>query len=469
MKRLSFPPGNPLTLAWFAAVVLACSPLRAPADDWPQWLGPQRDGVWRETGLLTEFPRDGLKVRWRQPIGPGYAGPAVAGGKVFVHDRVLDAGVTNPDSGFTPPGSKYGGKERVLCLDEASGKPLWKHEYDCTYKVAYPLGPRCTPTVAGGKVYTLGTMGDLYCLDAADGKVLWSKNWVKDYGANLGAWGAAAHPLVDGNKLICLVGGKGSTVVAFDKDTGTQLWKALSAVEPGYAPPMIYEVGGKRQLIVWEPEAVSSLDPETGTVYWRQPFQLRPPSHMSISTPRYDHGLLFVTSFYDGALCLKLAADKPKAEVLWKSKSKSEQSDKTDALHSIISTPVLKDGYVYGVCSYGELRCLKADTGERLWSTLKATTKDDKPARWANAFLVFWEPLKADRSDGEQFFLFNELGELIVARLSPKGYEEISRAKVLEPTNNMPGREVVWSHPAFANKCVYARNDKEIVCVSLAK
>jgi outer membrane protein assembly factor BamB len=475
MKRLSFPPNNPLTpLALFAAVVLACSPLRASADDWPQWLGPQRDGVWRETGLLTEFPKDGLKVRWRIPVGSGYAGPAVAGGKVFVHDRVLDAGATNPDSGFTPPGSKVAGKERVLCLDEASGKVLWTHEYDCTYKLGYPLGPRCTPTVAGGKVYTLGAMGDLYCLDTADGKVRWSKNWVKDYGASLGIWGASAHPLVDGDKLICLVGGKGSVVVAFDKDTGKESWKALSAPEPGYAPPMIFTAGGKRQLIVWDPEAVSGLDPETGTVYWTQPFQLKPPSRMSISTPRYDDGLLFVTAFYDGSLCLKLAADAPKAEVLWKSKSKSEQPDRTDFLHSIISTPVFKDGYIYGVCSYGELRCLKADTGERLWSTRKATTKDDKPTRWANAFLVPLTPTplprgERGRGEGERFFLFNEQGELILARLSPKGYEEISRAKVLEPTNNMPGRPVVWSHPAFANKCVYARNDKEIVCVSLAK
>ena len=130
----------------------------------------------------------------------------------------------------------------------------------------------------------------------------------------------------------------------------------------------------------------------------------------------------------------------------------------TDGLHSIMPTPSIKDGHIYGVCSYGQLRCLKADTGERVWETLKATT-GDKLERWANAFLV---------AQGDRFFLFNEKGDLIIARLTPKGYEEISRAHILEPTNTMPGRPVVWSHPAFANKCIYARNDKEIVCISLA-
>ena len=154
---------------------------------------------------------------------------------------------------------------------------------------------------------------------------------------------------------------------------------------------------------------------------------------------------------------MKLAADKPAATVLWRGRSRSEM--KTDGLHSIIPTPFLEDGYIYGVCSYGQLRCLKADTGERLWSTLKATTPDEKETRWANAFLV---------KNGNRFFLANEKGDLIIARLTPQGYDEISRAHLLDPTNREPGRAVVWSHPAFANRCVYARNDKEIICASLA-
>jgi outer membrane protein assembly factor BamB len=432
----------------------------ARADDWPQWLGPRRDGVWRETGLLDKFPPDGPRVRWRTPIGLGYAGPAVAGGRVYVMDRVLPEGGANPASGFDS--KTVAGKERVLCLDEPTGKVLWTHAYDCTYQIGYPSGPRTTPAVAGGKVYTLGTMGDLLCLDAETGNEVWSKNFVRDYHGKLGLWGCAAHPLVDGDKLICLVGGPDHLVMAFQKDTGKELWHALSAAQPGYAPPMLCEAGGTRQLIVWDPESVNGLDPETGKVYWSVPFRLKAPPCMSISTPRVAGDRLFVTSFYDGSLMLKLDADRPGAKVLWQRKGRSEQPDDTDALQSIISTPFLKDGHVYGVCSYGELRCLDGDTGDRLWMTRQATTRDGQPQRWANAFLV---------PQGDRFFLFNELGDLIIARLTPSGYDEVSRAHILDPTNGMAppaGRRVVWSHPAFANKSVYARNDKEIVCVSLA-
>src|SRR5262245_40268115 len=164
---------------WLALPLLTLG-LAAPAaraDDWPQWLGPQRDGVWREQGLLEKFPAGGPKVRWRAPVGQGYSGPAVAGGRVYLTDWVARPGTTPPKSAFTR--GRVAGTERVLCLDEQTGKPLWKHEYPCTYEVSYAAGPRTTPVVAGGKVYTLGTMGDLLCLDADRGTVVWSKNLPK--------------------------------------------------------------------------------------------------------------------------------------------------------------------------------------------------------------------------------------------------------------------------------------------------
>jgi outer membrane protein assembly factor BamB len=438
----------------------------ARADDWPQWLGPQRDGTWRENGLLDKFPATGPVIRWRTPIGAGYSGPAVSQGRVYITDRMLPPGKTNPGDAFGR--DEVPGTERVLCLEEASGKILWKYEYPCPYQISYPAGPRTTPVVSGGKVYTLGAMGDLLCLDAQSGKVLWSKNFLRDYEISVPMWGFAASPLLDGNRLICLVGGSGSVAVAFDKDTGKEIWRALSAREPGYAPPMIYDIAGKRQLIIWSPEAVNSLNPETGEVYWSQPFgsqkigggKVMLKAALSIPTPRLMGDLLFVTAFYDGPLMLKLATNWPGAEVLWQGKSHSELPDKTDGLHSIIPTPVLKDGYIYGVCSYGELRCLDAKTGQRIWSTRQPTGGEE--VRWANAFLV---------PQGDRFILFNEHGDLIIARLSPKGYQEVSRANILTPTNTMagpPGRRVIWSHPAFADRCVFARNDQEMVCVSMA-
>jgi outer membrane protein assembly factor BamB len=446
-------------------ILLTLAASAARADDWPQWLGPKREGVWRETGIVVKFPSGGPKVLWRTPIGGGYSGPAVAGERVYVMDRQLGQGVKNPENPFAK--GKTNGVERVLCLDAADGTVVWKHEYDCYYDISYPSGPRCTPTVHEGKVYALGGMGDLHCLDAAGGKVLWSKNFVKDYKAQPAMWGWASHPLVDGDKVICIVGGKGTTAVAFHKDTGKELWRALSVKDAGqgYAPPMIYEAGGKRQLIIWHPESVNSLNPENGQVYWTQPFRdadgkpIEIRSGMTIPTPRQEGDLLFLSCFYNGSLMLKLATDKPDASVVWRSKSDNEQPNKTDTLHAVMCTPWLQDGHIYGVCSYGELRCLKIENGERLWQTRKATTASDRPVRWANAFII---------PNGDRFFLANELGDLIIAKLSPRGYDEIDRAHLLEPTSATSGRDYVWSHPAFANRCVYMRNDKEIICVSLA-
>jgi len=435
-----------------ALTLAALATFSLRADDWPQWLGPQRDGVWRETGILEKFPAEGPKVRWRAPIGAGYTGPAVANGRVYVMDHQLAQGASNPSNPFAR--GEIPGTERVLCLKEDDGKILWKHEYDFLYAVSYPAGPRATPTVHDGKVYTLGTEGNLICLEAEKGTLIWSHELTKDYHTTTPMWGFAGHPLIDGKKLICLAGGEGSVAVAFDKDTGKELWRALSAKEPGYCPPMIYEFAGKRQLIIWDTEAVSALDPETGNVIWSYPLAPSVRSGMAIPSPRKSGDLLFLTSFYNGSLMLRIGSDKP--SVVWQSRKVSEMD--TDGLHSVMSTPVLENGYIYGSCSYGQFRCLKADTGERLWETFEPTT--GKSVRWGNAFLV---------KNGDRYFLFNEKGDLIIAKVTPEKYEEVSRAHLLEPTNNDRGGAVVGSHPAFANRCVYARNDREIICVSLAK
>jgi outer membrane protein assembly factor BamB len=226
------------------------------ADDWPQWLGPQRDAVWREEGILKKFPEAGLKIRWRTPIGGGYSGPAVANGRVYVMDRQLATGANNPANPFDR--GTIHGNERILCLDEATGKILWKYEYDSPYTMSYSAGPRTTAAISDGKVYTVGAEGNLVCVGADKGNLLWSHDFKKDFNIATPMWGFAGHPLVDGNKVICLAAGEGSVAVAYDKNSGKEIWRALSAKEPGYAPPMIYEFAGKRQLIIWHPEAVNS-------------------------------------------------------------------------------------------------------------------------------------------------------------------------------------------------------------------
>jgi outer membrane protein assembly factor BamB len=443
--------------AWLTAVLLVAWGGASRADDWPQWLGPNRDGVWRETGLVDRFPAGGPKVMWRVPLGPGYSGPAVAADRVYVLDRrrALTA------DGKPKPATRDGipGSERVLCLGAADGKLLWQDEYDCPYTISYGSGPRTTPVVRDGRVYALGAMGDLRCLDAATGKPVWTKKLLKEYGLDEPqAWGYAAHPVLEGDLLYCLVGGKGSAVVAFHKDTGQEAWRALTSAEVCYSPPILIQAGGKRQLVVWLSDSINGLDPETGAVYWTQAYpEGRPPQRpaVNIATVRHDGDLLFLTSFYHGPMMLKLAADRPAVSVLWKGKSNNPV--RPDGLHGLMAAPLLQDGHIYGTGASGELLCLEESTGKQLWSTYAATTGE--AADCATAFLV---------PQGDRVVIFNDQGDLILANLSPKGYKEIDRAHILDPVQAARGRQVVWSHPAFAHRCVFARNDKELVCVSLA-
>ena len=432
----------------FLMTALVAAPLCA--DDWPQFLGPQRDGIWRETGILEKFPEGGPKKLWSAKIGGGYGGPSVAGGKVFVADYSKNDDV---------------GVERVVCFDAKTGAELWATRYPVSYKIpgGYSSGPRCTPLIDGEFVYHVGAMGDLMCLALKDGEKIWSKNFVADYKAKVPIWGFASHPILDGDKLICVTGGTAENlVIAYDKKTGKELWQSQEITgDCGYAAVMIYDFDKVRTAVVWHQSAVVGLDPETGKRLWKYDFPVK--FALTAPTPRqYGTDKLFITAFYDGPVLLKIAGDK--AMPVWKGKSASEQADKTDGLHSIMPTPFIVDGHIYGVCSYGELRCLKADTGERLWSTRKPTVgtpmEEGKPTRWGNAFLVRHE---------DRFFIFNEKGELVIAKLTPKDYEEIDRAAIVAPTNKDAGRKTVWVHPAFAGKKMYVRNDIELVCVDLAK
>lgn len=448
MKRwLSFPLFMILGQSFFAVV---------QADDWPQWMGPQRDGVWRESGIVKTFPEGGPRVRWRVKIGGGYAGPAVVGTRVYVTDKQLAAGAVGPDEPTAR--NRRQASERVLCLDDKDGSVIWKYEYDCPYTVSYPAGPRTTPVVRDGRVYTLGAEGHLFCFDAESGSVVWSKSFQKDYDREQSpVWGYSANPLLDGDRLICLVGGKGTAIVAFHKDTGAEIWRALDSAGEhgtGYSSPVIVEAGGRRQLLVWHPNAISSIDSQTGKVLWHQVFTSK--AGLSVATPRVSSDLVLISAFYDGSLLLRLEADLSGSTRVWHRHGLNEI--KTDALHCLISTPVIDGDYIYGVCSYGELRCLDLKTGDRLWSTFQATS--GASARWGTAFLVKHE---------DRYILFSEQGDLIIAKLSPDGYQELSRAHLLEPTGPSQRREVVWVHPAFANRNVYVRNDREIISVSLAQ
>lgn len=435
-------------IGWLMALILVAGQVRG--DDWPQWLGPQRDGIWRETGIVEKLPEGGPKVLWRTPVELGYAGPAVAHGKVYVPDFLPEREVTFAKDNNPGRATELKGKERILCLDAKTGKEIWKHEYDCYYKVSYPGGPRCTPTVHDGKVYTLGSMGHFYCLDAEKGTVIWSKDFVKDYGATVPHWGFCGHPLVEGDRVYCIVGGENATAVAFDRNTGKEIWKALNARHPGYSAPEMIEAGGKRQLLIWDGFNLNALNPDNGELYWS--VDAAPATQMSIMVPRKAGEFLYASGRGPKGVMVKLASDKPSASEVWKPTPKT-------GISPINMTPFIDGDTMYGVDQDGKMTAAEVETGKRLWQTTEPVS-GASPAPSGTAFLV--------KHNG-RFFIFNEMGELIIARLTPKEYQEISRAKVIEPTNvSFGNRKVVWTHPAFAGKCAFIRNDKEIVCLSLA-
>ncbi len=423
-------------------------------EDWPQWMGPQRDGVWRESGIVRQFPEAGPKILWRKPVGSGYAGPAVANGKVYVADYVKTFGDDRVQD--FKKRNRLHGKERLLCLDAKDGSLLWKHEYSCPYEIAYPSGPRCTPNVSGGKVYALGAMGHLFCFDANDGAVVWSKELPKDYNVKAPLYGYSGHPLVAGKNVICVVGGQGTTAVAFDKMSGKEVWRSLSSNETGYSPPTLIEAGGCRQLLIWHGESLNALDPDTGTPYWSVP--LTTWMGTSVMAPRKDGEFLFAAAVYGTAIALRLDPQKPAASEVWR----GSRNPKNAGLFPMNMTPFLAEGVAFGVDQPGQFRALDVATGRLLWeSWLPVTGKSEsRPVYTGTAFVV---------RNADRFFLFNELGEIVIAKMSSKSYEEISRAKIIDPTSNAFGRVVVWSHPAFADRCVFVRNDRELVCASLAE
>jgi len=426
------------------------------AEDWPEWRGKGRLGVWTEEGILDRFPEGGLDVVWQTPIQGGYSGPAVADGRVYITDFELDPETRTMD-----------GRERLLCLDEATGEVLWTHSWPVSYRslmVSYATGPRATPTVEDGRVFAVGATGRLLALQAETGKILWEKDFVEDYGTSLPIWGISGAPLVDGEQLIVIAGGPQAHVVSFAKSTGKELWSSLeTGSETGYAQPIIYSAGGARQLIIWHPEKMASLNPGTGDVYWEVPWEA--PMGLTVATPVKANNYLFASQFYGGSMMLRLSSEEPRAALLWKRKGKDESPEESDSLHALITTPVVTAESIFGVGSYGQLRRLENRTGDRVWESLEMI----ELSRWAAAFIV---------RQGDRYFVNNDKGDLIIARFDESGYTEIDRTHLLKPTSNSvwgsrPGRPkpgdrlVNWSHPAYANGHIVARNDEMIIRASL--
>ena len=430
---------------------------RAVADDWPQWMGPERDGIYREQGIVDRIPEGGLPVLWRVPIAGGYSGPAVADGRVFVTDYVATSGTSTNNPGGR---DQLQGSERILCFDATSGDELWKVTYDRPYHLSYANGPRATPTVDGDRVYVLGAEGDLRCLQTNTGELVWKKQLAEEFQVESPIWGHAAHPLVHGDLLFCLAGGSGSVVVALNKRSGEVVWKALSASEIGYCPPTIRTLGRPRTTLNLGCRRASRPRATHGKGDLDLPLETELRHGHCRAQVRGNQ--LYASGIGETAVMMNFQADGTPGDVLWTGKPKI-------GVYSGTSPAIFDGKAIYGAdCGGGKFIAVDAATGTRFWETFALTTGGDeltaangsRRASHGTCFLVKHQ---------DKFLLFAETGELIFARFAPSGPTELGRTQILEPTSDGPdNRQVVWSHPAFAQRCVFARNDKELVCVSLA-
>jgi outer membrane protein assembly factor BamB len=394
----------------------------ACAEDWPRWRGPRGDGTWQAPKLPQRWPDGGPKVVWKQAVGGGYAGVSVADDRVVTMDR------------RTQPAEV----ERVVALDAATGKPLWDYAYKVKYgELDHGNGPRAAPTIHGDRVYTLGATGHFCCLDAATGKVFWDKDLAAEEKANMPTWGFSASPLLWNDLVIVHVGARpNGCLLAYDRQNGKLVWRGGD--DPaGYATPVVIDAPSGPQLVCWTPQHVVGFEPRTGKVHWKVPYKVT--YDVSIATPIYQEGLVFVAGYWEGSKAIRLGRSPAEAELAW---------EDARELRGLMSAPLYKDGYVYLLDKGNGLTCFELKTGKKSWDDAHKLTPH---GRNPQASLVWL-------GDRDRAIALNSEGELILCRLSPKGYQEDSRAKIIGTT---------WAHPAYAGRHCYARSDSEIVCVEL--
>lgn len=407
----------------FRAATTCCLVLIASllsfAADWPQWRGPNRDGISAES---IEPWKGELKVLWRQPVGEGHSSPIMARDRVFIHAKVRDKE-----------------QEEVLAFDARTGKKLWRSPYERNkFENAYGNGPRSTPVVDSDRIYTLGVTGILAAWDATSGKEQWKLDVLREFKAPNLFFGVSSSPVVDGDKLLVLVGGPDASVVAFDKSNGKVRWKTGSDAA-SYASPIVTSRDGRRLAVFLTAKGVLAVNPADGTPYWQYP--LVDKLSESSTTPVRAGDLLFASSVTFGSVGLKLTAKdgKPAYEELWKN----------DRLTCYFSTPVAMNEHLYIVTGQllppsAKLHCIEAKTGNIVWTRPKAVGK------YHGTLL-----LAKDR-----LLLLEEEGDLVLIEPSPKEYKELSRGKVCGQT---------WAHPALAHGRLYVRDEKELICVQVGQ
>jgi len=393
------------------ALVLLASPVLAA--DWPQWLGPKRDGI--STEIIKPWKGD-LKVLWKQPVGPGHSSPVIANGTVYLHTQV--------------PGKE---EEALSAFDAVDGKKLWSRSYPrAKFWTLFGTGPQATPAVADGKVFTYGATGILTAFEATKGDTLWQVDTEKEFQVKRLTFGAACSPLIDGKKVIVNVGGKQGSIVAFEINSGKVVWKALD-------DPASYSSGIRAgdQLVFLTQRGVRGLAPADGKFLWE--YRLIDKLDESATTPVVSGEWLMVASITQGMVGLKRQADGTYKE-MWSNKE----------ITCYFSTPVPVGDHFYAVTGKlglgvtSTLHCVETATGKIKWSKQRVGTYHAAMLRTADDKLLF----------------LSDFGDLLLLQPDPKQYKELARTKVTK-------KDGIWAHPALANGRVYLRDDKELICVEM--
>jgi outer membrane protein assembly factor BamB len=389
------------------------------ADDWPQWLGPRRDGTSSEKGLLDTFGKAGPKIVWHRDVGEGYSGIVVAGDRAILFHRVDD-------------------KEVVECLHADSGKPRWKFAYATNYSDALGKGdgPRSTPLITGDRVVTLGAEGTLLCLTLADGKEVWTRSLTKEYKTPLGYFGIGTSPVVEDNLVLVNVGGPKAGIVAFDLKDGKEIWKATN--DPGsYSSPVVCTVDGVRHAVFFTRTGAVVLDPKTGDIRYQKRWRARIDASVNAATPLIIGNQAFFSTSYDtGALLIKLRKDG--ADEVWTDEN---------VMSNHYNTCVYHDGHLYGFDGRQEatpsFRCVELKTRKVKWDQ----------ERFGCGTMILAEG---------RLIVLTEKGNLHLVQATPAEFRETAKVRLFEAG---PCRAQI----ALANGLLYARDQKKLVCVDLKK
>jgi outer membrane protein assembly factor BamB len=405
-------------LVILVAITATAAGVSLLAADWPQFLGPDRNGTIAGPALLESWGPSGPKVVWRKQVGQAFAGPAVVQNRVLVFHRV--------------------GNEEVLeSLDVKTGASVWRYAYPTTYRddFGFDEGPRAVPVVSGGIVYTFGAQGQLHAVDLAKGTRVWSEDTMKRFNVTKGYFGAGGSPLVEGGRVIANIGGDKAGVVAFDAKTGNVVWSATED-DASYSSGVAATIGGRRSAVFLTRDNLIGFDPATGAIQFQRRWRARIAASVNAATPLVIGDSIFVSAQYGpGAGVLRV--EESKLTELWAS---------DDVLSNHYATSVYYDGYLYGYHGRQEfgpsLRAVDFKTGTVKWSL--------EQFRAGSITLV-----------GDKLLIIREGGEMILAPASPQAFKPIARAQVL------PG--VVRPLPAIAEGFVYVRNENTLVCLDLRR